>query len=273
MFRTFEQSDPTLSPTGIRFITVKSAALGQRADLTLFTPPLGQLAPPLPIVILLHGVYGSHWAWAFKGGAHQTLERMVRSGTARPMALVMPSDGLWGDGSGYLRHRTQDFEQWIVDEVPAAARRACTAIGAHSPLCIAGLSMGGFGALRLAAKYPDRFVAAAAHSAITELRQLSALTAESLEAAAAPPQPGVLEALTGAPAPLPQLRFDCGLEDALLESNRALHRGLLGAGIHHIYEELPGAHDWSYWSCHIERTLEFFSRALAPAGEAPPRGG
>ena len=262
MFRTFEQSEPALTPRGFSFVTVKSASLGQRADLTVYTPSVAPGARALPMLVLLHGVYGSHWAWAFKGAVHLTLERMVRAGSALPMALVMPSDGLWGDGSGYLRHDRQDFERWIADEVPAAARRACPAIGERSPMCIAGLSMGGFGALRLAARYPERFVAAAAHSPITELSQLTPLIAEPLPALALRSQPSVLEALTGARGPLPRLRFDCGADDALLEPNRALHRALVAAGVEHLYEELPGGHDWAYWSSHIGRTLEFFSAAL-----------
>lgn len=265
MFRTFEQSEPAFCPPGVMFVTVKSAALQQRADLTVFIPtpiPEGQT---LPLVLLLHGVYGSHWAWAFKGGVHYTLARMVRSGAAVPMALCMPSDGLWGDGSGYIRHQNQNFERWIIEDVPAAARRACPVIGEHAPMCIGGLSMGGFGALRLAARYPEHFAAAAAHSAITEIGQFSAFVTEDLPAAAVPPQPSVLEALTDARDRLPPLRFDCGSDDALLEANRALHRGLADAHIEHTYEELPGAHDWAYWSAHIGRTLAFFSRTLSSA--------
>jgi hypothetical protein len=61
----------------------------------------------------------------------------------------MPSDGLWGDGSGYVPHASQDFERWIVDEVPVATRIAVPACDDASPIFIAGLSMGGFAALRL----------------------------------------------------------------------------------------------------------------------------
>ena len=163
-FRTLETSDPALTPHGLQFVTVKSAALRQRADLMLFMPAQAAGLQNLPLVILLHGVYGSHWAWAFQGGAHQTAQRVVDAGALPPCVLAMPSDGLWGDGSGYVAHRAQDFERWILDEVPAAARAACAACSDASPLCIAGLSMGGFGALRLAGKHPHRFVAAAGHS-------------------------------------------------------------------------------------------------------------
>src|SRR3546814_9999884 len=68
-FRTVELSDPGIDPTGLRFMTVKSAALGARADISLFVPDCVAGLADVPIVILLHGVYGSHWAWEI-GRAH-----------------------------------------------------------------------------------------------------------------------------------------------------------------------------------------------------------
>lgn len=263
-FRTVEVSDPTLAPEGLVFVTVKSAALRQRADLTLFVPPQAAGLRHAPIVILLHGVYGSHWAWAFKGGAHRTAQRLIDAGAIPPLVLAMPSDGLRGDGSGYVRHADQDFERWIVDEVPSAACAAFPACDERSPLAIAGLSMGGFAALRLAGRHPQRFVAAAGHSSITEVAQLDALIEEPRDRwANARVDTHVLDALCRAEAPLPPLRFDCGTEDALLPANRALHAALDAAGIAHEYAEHPGGHDWAYWARHLEDTLRFLAREIA----------
>jgi S-formylglutathione hydrolase FrmB len=262
-FRTIEVSDAALAPPGLRFVTVKSPALGQRADLTLYVPPQAEGRSDVPIVTLLHGVYGSHWSWAFKGGAHLTAQRLVDAGELPPVVLAMPSDGLWGDGSGYVRHAAQDFERWIVDEVPAAVQQACAACGPGSPQCIAGLSMGGLGALRLAARHPGRYVAAAGHSSVTEAAQLDALIAEArLGWAAGATDESVLAAWCAARRPLPALRFDCGLDDALLGSNRRLHEALDAAGIAHDYAEYPGGHDWTYWGRHLEDSLRFFGLAL-----------
>ena len=263
MFRTFEVSDPALAPPGLRFVTVKSAALGQRADLLLFVPPQAAALRDLPLVLLLHGVYGSHWAWAFQGGAHLTAQRLIASGDIPPLVLAMPSDGLWGDGSGYVAHGTQDVERWIVDEVPAAARAACTACSAASPLFIAGLSMGGFGALRLAGRHPKRFVAAAGHSSVTEAAQLDALVAETRTGwATAPADTRVIAALRDARAPLLALRVDCGRDDPFIAANRQLHAELQAAGIPHEYAEHDGGHGWAYWAQHLEDTLRFFGQAL-----------
>ncbi|MEZ4903874.1 MAG: hypothetical protein R2822_20045 [Spirosomataceae bacterium] len=50
------------------------------------------------MVILLHGVYGSHWAWPLKAQVHQTLQTMMEEGQLPPMLLAMPSDGLFKMG-------------------------------------------------------------------------------------------------------------------------------------------------------------------------------
>lgn len=260
-FRTVELSDPSIPMDGLRFATVKSAALRQRADVSIHVAP-GAIAD-LPIVILLHGVYGSHWAWALKGDAHRTTARLVAEGALPPVALLMPSDGLWGDGSGYMAHAAQDFERWIVDEVPALAMQAIPGCTPRSPLMIAGLSMGGFGALRLAGKHPGRFIAAAAHSTMTDVAQFDALVEDARRGwSDAEADRSVAAALMAAHGPLPPIRFDCGRDDPFIEANRDLHARLEGAGIAHRYLERDGGHDWSYWSSALEGTLRFFGRVL-----------
>lgn len=273
MFRSLESSDPALSPEGLRFVTVGSPALGRRADLLLHVPPQAEGRRDLPLVILLHGLYGSHWSWAFLGGAHRTAQRLLDAGAIPPLLLALPSDGLEGDGSGYVPQAGLDAERWIVDEVPAAARAACAACGEASPLCIAGLSMGGFGALRLAGKHPRRFVAAAGHSSVTEAAQMDPMRSGLPRGwSAAPADTSVLQALQGAASPPPALRLDCGLADPLLEANRRLHAGLEAAGIAHEYAEHEGGHGWDYWSRHLEDTLRFFARALAAHAAAAAAG-
>jgi S-formylglutathione hydrolase FrmB len=263
VFRTFELSDARFDGGGLRCITVKSPALAQRADITFYVPVAARGRTDVPLVILLHGVYGSHWAWALRGGAHRTLDRLQREEELPPFVLAMPSDGLWGDGSGYLPQRTQDFERWIVSEVPAAVAQAVPEVTAESPRFIAGLSMGGFGALRLAGKYPGRFRAASGHSSLTEFVQLRAFVEESLGTFTALDEDrSVLDVLLRNRSRLPALRFDCGTSDPLLPANRALHTALVEAGIAHDYEEFAGGHEWTYWEAHLADTLRFFAHTL-----------
>ena len=263
IFRTVEISDPRFEAEGLRWVTVKSPALAQRADLTLYVPPEANSNADVPLVVLLHGVYGSHWAWALKGGAHRTAARLIRAKEIPPMVLAMPSDGLWGDGSGYLAHPTQDFERWITEEVPAAARQAAPSLGENSPLFINGLSMGGFGALLLAAKHPEKFRAAGGHSSITHFEQFNLFVEEALETYhCAREDQSVLECLLRNRGQLPPLRFDCGSEDLLIEHNRELDRQLTRAGVAHSYEEFPGGHSWPYWETHLADMLRFFAGQL-----------
>lgn len=267
-FRTLELSDPAIPADGLHFATAKSRALRQRADVAMYATPGAEAAADLPIVILLHGVYGSHWAWALKGDAHRTAARLVAEGALPPLALLMPSDGLWGDGSGYVSHAAQDFERWIVDEIPALAVEANPGCTPRSPLLIAGLSMGGFGALRLAGKHPGRFVAAAAHSAMTDIAQFDGLVEDDRAGwSGAEADRSVAAALLGARGALPPIRFDCGRDDPFIEANRGLHAALGDAGIAHRYVERDGGHDWSYWTAALDGTLRFFGRVLRGAGD------
>jgi enterochelin esterase-like enzyme len=180
----------------------------------------------------------------------------------------MPSDGLWGDGSGYVAHdKEMDFEKWIVEEVPQAVAEATVHYRSTSPLFIAGLSMGGWGALRLGAKYPERFQAISAHSAITRWEEMKNFVEEDI---AAIPLTGseqsVFHLLKANHTHLPPLRFDCGLEDDLLPGNRRLHHQLTEAGIAHQYEEFPGGHEWPYWEKHLEKTLIFCTSGRTTPG-------
>jgi len=266
-FASVELSDPRFERDGLRMISVRSGALGRRADLCFWAPPLSTSSTTLPLLILLHGSGGSAWSWALNGGAHLTAARLIDTGEIAPVALAMPSDGLWGLGSGYVPHADADYERWIVEEVAAAAALADDRVADSSPLTIAGLSMGGFGALRLGAKYPDRFRGISAHSAVTTLGRLAESTGDHLEALPSFAQPDgtALHWLEVNAGRLPPLRFDCGNDDPLLPSNRGLHAALEARGIEHQYEEFAGGHDWPYWRLHLADSLRFLDAAATRA--------
>jgi putative tributyrin esterase len=243
------------------FITIKSKALRKRADITVFNPSKNDNSgKSIPLVILLHGVYGSHWAWTMKGKVHETARNLISEGKIKPMVLVMPSDGLFGDGSGYVPHKTENYEKWIVEDVISLAKEQITQVDDESPIFISGLSMGGFGALRLGAKYPELFRAFSGLSSITHFEQLKqflsdfeSLKNQSLE------HDGVIDWMIKNKTTLPPFRFDCGTNDILIEHNRHLHLELENHNIPHIFKENPGEHSWEYWKKHIADTLIFFN--------------
>lgn len=260
-YRKVELSDGLYERDHLRCLTFKSPALGGRGDVTLFVPPGVENARGVPLVLLLHGVYGSHWVWALKGGAHRTALDLVDKRMMRPMVLAMPSDGLWGDGSAYLAHNVADYERWVVEDVVGCVTEVVPCLDAHSPLFVAGLSMGGYGALRLGAKYASRFRAFSGLSSITHPRQFPLFVEEPLSLYGAVLETGdadVLHWMRENKSCLPPFRFDCGTDDNLIGANRALHETLLELDIPHQYFEYEGGHDWEYWRTHVADTLLFF---------------
>jgi enterochelin esterase-like enzyme len=268
-FEPIEMSDPALESGGIRNLTFHSEALGGRGDVSLWLPPEDVRTQTMPLVVLLHGVYGSHWSWFQQGAAARTAQRLVSAKQIRPMVIATPSDGLAGDGSGYLPSHpgaaaNADYERWIVDDVIDCVRRVIPA--ATGPAFLAGLSMGGYGALRLGMKWPQRFDAISAHSAITHIDQFAqfvrhAMPLQSKEGPTTPLPAGEADLLHWARlhrAQLPALRFDCGRDDTLAAANVQLHEDLTALGVPHEFELLEGAHTWPYWTVNLEKTLLFF---------------
>lgn len=263
-FRTIEVSDPLYESDNLRHITIKTPNLVGRGDITVYVPrQASQFSQPLPLVTLLHGVYGSHWVWTQKAGVHRTVQRMIDTGELPPMLLAMPSDGLMFDGSGYLEHNARRFDAWIVDDVPNAVIEAGMATSHDAPRFIAGLSMGGYGALRLGAANPSRYTAFAGHSSITDFRQMAMFVEEPLSTyGSSTGDRSVLTIMLQNADRLPSLRFDCGVDDELIEPNRTLHSELLVHGIQHTYQENAGGHEWPYWATHIADTLRFFAQHI-----------
>ena len=261
LYRNVELSDPRYETNHLRHLTFNSLALKGRGDVTIFVPPGCEREDRLPVALLLHGVHGSHWSWSMKGGAHLTALNLIEKQLIEPIVLVMPSDGLRGDGSGYIAHADADYEQWIMQDVIGCVTEVIPCLDSRSTLFIAGLSMGGYGALRLGAKYAERVGGFSGHSSITQPGQLARFTGEpltfyreALEREDADP----LYWMKKHRENLPPFRFDCGTNDALIEDNRELHQSLVELNIPHQYFEFEGEHNWTYWQKHIADTLRFF---------------
>ncbi|MEP2239422.1 MAG: alpha/beta hydrolase-fold protein [Maribacter sp.] len=263
-FKTIELSNANFEFGGLRFLTVKTPNLKGRGDICIFVPETEKQLSNLPIYILLHGVYGSAWVWALKGGAHISAQEMMQNGEIEPAIIAMPSDGLWGDGSAYFPHHDKDFAKWIVEDVPLAIKENIVEAGDNSKLCIGGLSMGGYGALWLGAMYPEKFSAISAHSAITQLHEMALFVEEPLsDYTDSATQPNVVDVIAGNRKKMPPLRFDCGTADELLLGNRTLHTQLMERKIQHKYSEFSGGHEWEYWQEHVRKSYLFFNASIA----------
>ena len=159
----------------------------------------------MPLVILLNGVYGSHRTWAEQGEAHLTALRLMNEGRIRPMVIAMPADGIWSLRTGFVRHLDGAYERWIMQDVIACVKNTVPELGPE--VFLAGLSIGGYGALRLGAKYGGLVRGISAHSPITRLHDMARFVPEPNSYLADEPFVGVWIARHR--TTLPPIRFCC----------------------------------------------------------------
>ncbi|WP_143873663.1 alpha/beta hydrolase [Catenovulum sediminis] len=255
-----EVSNPKFTPDNTQIVTIHSSHLNRRHDVSYYnTHARGN---DLPIIVLLHGVYGNHWVWLNLGGVDLAYKKVKAEFGIQDFILVMPSDGGLFDGSGYLpTHNHGDYESWIVDDVIEASIQTLEQVTEQSRVYISGLSMGGYGALRLGAKYPDKFSAISAHSSITELADLKYFVDTDLTAYQCTnnDESNLLYWMEKQQTKLPPLRLDCGLDDELYQSNLKLIDKMNAAKIPHQFEVFEGGHSWEYWHVHVQKTFRFFN--------------
>jgi len=119
-----------------------------------------EAALPYPVIYLLHGLGGSERDWPNVGRAGKTADRLIAAGQLRPVVIVMPDgeDGWYVDSASY--GGPGNYETYIQRDLQDYAERRYGVGGAQDRRAVAGLSMGGYGAVRLAFKFPERYAAA-----------------------------------------------------------------------------------------------------------------
>lgn len=222
----------TMTTASVRFF---SDALGKWTRYNVLLPDAGE--GPFPVLLQLHGLSDDEDSWL-------ELSNFARHVRDLPLIVVLPDGGT----SGYLNWKRSDrlhkhrYEDLLISDLPAHLRRHFRV--ADGPWAIGGLSMGGYGAVRLAMKYPDRFCSIHAHSSAFHFEELvdPALVEDAEDASVY----RHAEVLAKRPEQ-PVISFDCGIDDRLLEQNRRFHENLQALNIEHRYAEFPGGHEWEYW--------------------------
>jgi S-formylglutathione hydrolase FrmB len=265
-----------------------------------------------PVAYYLHGAQGDETNWLNQGRLAATLDSLVASG-APEMIVVMPDgdDGFYatwnflGDWPGCRRNRPPNaepadsycvpwphYDEYIARDLVAFVDRRYRTMADRRHRGIAGLSMGGYGAIALALSYPDVFASAASHSGVLspsggggrttvprerfDLDSLRASYAPWLWSIHAPVfgkdsagwaarEPARLAArlLSRRPEMMPALFVDCGKEDFLLTQNREFRDALQALGGQLVYVEHAGAHTWDYWRTHAAESAAWLSARMA----------
>ncbi len=243
-------------------VTVRfhSEALGKQTSFNLIHPDAG--AGPFPVLFQLHGYSDDSYSWLYGSN-------LARHVAPYQLIVVLPDGGT----SRYLnlvtheRFGLQRYEDLIMRDIPAEVNRLFQVRAGK--WAIGGLSMGGYGALRLGMKHPDRIGSIWAHSA-----GLRPLDPEFLALLDNPDDASIetwAASLAGQPG-CPRISFDCGVDDELLPYNRDLQAHLTRIGVAHHYAEHSGAHTWDYWDDHVREALAQHAEVLGIATVAPSQG-
>lgn len=224
------------------------------------SPGIGQAR--FPTLYLLHGLSDDHTVWQRR----TSIERYVEG---LNLAVVMPSvhRSFYTDMMIGPRYWT-----FISEEVPAMARHYFPLSEACGENYVAGLSMGGYGAFKLALTYPERYAAAASLSGALDVHRL----AEAEQAAGQSELHhifGAASTLADSPndvfclarriveqgRPRPRLYQWCGTEDFLYADNVHFRAHTESLGLAVTYEEGSGGHEWSCWDAQIQRVLAWLA--------------
>jgi enterochelin esterase-like enzyme len=261
--------------------TVKSTILGKDVKYTIYFPPDYETSQrTYPVVYLLHGYTDDNTGWLQFGEINHYADKAIAEGTIPPMIIVMPN----GDSSWYINSfdGKEKYEDFFVKEFMPAIEKTYHIKSEKKYRGIAGLSMGGYGTLIYALKYPDLFAAAAPLSAgVFSDDEILNMNDKNYEVVLAPLfghdlkgkerlndawyKNSILKIVETKPADeLKQVRYwiDCGDDDFLTKGNCLLHLELTGKKVPHEFRVRDGTHNWTYWRTGITDALHFIGQSF-----------
>ena len=212
---------------------------------------------PYKTLYLLHGLLGNYTDWV-------TGTRIQRYAEEKNLAVVMPS----GDNAFYIDGITpnNDYGTFVGEELVNITRRMFPLSDRKEDTFIAGLSMGGYGAVRNGLKYAGTFGYIAGLSSALHILDRNAdnvageggVFGDLEEARRSDKNPAVLlEKLKKSGKDIPKIYLTCGLQDSLLDANRRYRDLFREAGADITYVEEDGGHEWDFWDRQIKKVIDW----------------
>lgn len=248
-----------------------SDSLGMTTDIHVILPEVdvkeGEKDVRFPTLYLLHGASDNYSNWI-------RFTSVERYAAQHGIAVVMPEAGLSFYNNMPMGYNCYDY---VAKELLAFTRAMFPLSDKREETFIAGLSMGGYGTMRIALNNPEVFSAAGTFSGAVDLTSMSstsvgfmdeAQTQFMMERAFGVKDSGSLKGTDADPLHLlegfrecrecmPRLYQSCGTEDFLYAQNQAFKTAAEKAGLPVHYEEWKGDHNWPFWDVSIQRFFDW----------------
>jgi putative tributyrin esterase len=263
-------------------LSVSSKILGHAVPYCVLLPPSydSEKARRYPVLYLLHGL-GDDEQMLIHSGGFNLVEDLWERHQISEFVIATPAGG----ASFYINSRDgrNPYEDFFLQEFVSQIEKRYRAKPGRAFRALAGISMGGYGALHLAFEHPQLFGSAGAHSAAL-LERLPAMGGSDSRQTA---RSRIFAGVFGAPLdpafwkkndPLTiartanlaglQIYFDCGSEDDFgFESGASdLDKILTSRHVPHEFHLYPGGHNWGYFAEHLPGLLKFHSNIFDKSG-------
>lgn len=246
-------------------LNFRPETLGAGTPVSIYLPD--EITDDMPVLYLLHGMHGDHMSW-LNGSA------IGRYARALKIAVIMPSVG----NSFYCNMKYGGrYHDYVAIELPEYIGKLLPFITKkREKTFIAGLSMGGYGAVKLALRNPDKFSACASLSGALDMNVdvkagepgwhtiVTSIWGEDYETALPGSEDDVIHLLKAFPEdkPKPRIYAACGTSDFLYQQNQTFRRAIADTKFEFKYEEGPGAHTWAFWDKWIVPALKFLTEEI-----------
>lgn len=260
---------------------VTSRILGRDVRYNVYLPSDYSISErSYPVVYLLHGYTDDNTTWVQSGEVNRYADKAIGDGTIPPMIIIMPN----ADSSWYVNSYDgkEKYEDFFTGEFIPAVEKNYRIRAEKKYRGIAGLSMGGYGTMVYALKYPNLFNAAAALSAaIFDDTTITGFGDNWYNEAIGPVYGRgmkgkdrltkdwynnsvlkMVEAKSAADLGKVHYYIDCGDDDKLTKGNCLLHLALFNKEVPHDFRVRNGEHSWSYWRTGVTDALQFIGRGF-----------